>query len=479
MEKSLPSIKQVLAERKKRALARRKVKEQQKEEENRLKVIAYLLNANNITKTGVSYHVSTFAKVWFRDNSNINETLDKYIEVKKIKNPRKDSYLPSIIRWVTSDTVARTKYPTNMFRFSSVRGEIIGKYLLMHPNIKNMEDFNDAMNFQSKNQVKFCHIDMTMKNDLHKDSCEFLQQKLSKCGYEKLPSYCIQAVDSAMQSFYEKNNLIENKQINDLSVDDLEEISNFEHVVKKEMQNFNIDANILEKYYHSCAKKHLKLLQQHPDILVFDNHFRVHPKFNLTTYNITKEQEKIISIDMNKFYGFTNAKDILHTEKRKLSFGVDQNLERQERSLILKRKLFFKYIRKRNKALPPFNHLRWCKNDFVNESLIETTEKLVTLKDYLSTNPNLFARFLEIATILAQEREFMHEVKSILTNKFPNDLNNFWENSARTLLINFIRIMFYDEKNYLISMLDKCSQSSKIEVLHYLTQLSYNDEKCK
>jgi hypothetical protein len=127
-----------------------------------------LCRSNDIFASDNSYEISIMARVWFREHSNIDEVLNDYFIVNKIENPNKNVYLGCIIRGCLN-RVLKTKYPFCTFRFHTMDDEIMGKFLILHPDIKMQPDMEVVETFFKTKQIKLCCIDMSLRNDLHKD----------------------------------------------------------------------------------------------------------------------------------------------------------------------------------------------------------------------------------------------------------------------------------------------------------------------
>ena len=210
------------------------IKAENEQDSNLNKVCPYLLNCNDITQE-TFYTVSDMAKVYFRDHSNINEVLDRYLERENITNVNKEIYLSSMIRHVISYNRVRRDYPFNMFKFESDYHESVGKFLLKHYEIKSNEDLQEANVFLSQYNMEHLQVSMDINNKFLHDERDYMNQKREKFGYKNLKQFLCIGSDHALRQYYLEHNLFEKYHIDDISLEEMCEISTTERMIKRDM----------------------------------------------------------------------------------------------------------------------------------------------------------------------------------------------------------------------------------------------------
>ncbi|XP_070496739.1 uncharacterized protein [Chironomus tepperi] len=324
---------------------------------NSIEITPYLCHSNNLNQE-TNYTVSIMAKIYFRDHSNINEILDRYLEREKITNVNKDNYLASIIRFVISYQRMRRDYPFNMFKFESDYHESVGKYLLRHYEIKSNEDLQKANVFLVQNNIMHCQVSLNINNKFRNDEQEYINRKQKKVGFQNLKPFLRIGTDHALRIYNQEHNLFKKYHIDDISFEEMCEISTIERMTRRNMAKEEID----ESEFDNCVQSVFKAFKVNRGLAITSEGFYIFPQYLLIINNLTPEQELIVTERMDRFYAYTNAKDLLAINKKNIHLSnesADPVINRKER-----RKLFYlKYIRLVDKKQPPFNNLLWIKNE--------------------------------------------------------------------------------------------------------------------
>lgn len=120
------------------------------------------------TKFNVEYDAaSMMAKHYFKTHSNINEVLEKVMEIRKIPPGYKEYLLSDVIYCVVNISRSRYKYPYNLFKFNSLAEEIEGKRLLNHPEIEDSYDIDQIKKFDFQHGLRPCSVAMSTDNPVN------------------------------------------------------------------------------------------------------------------------------------------------------------------------------------------------------------------------------------------------------------------------------------------------------------------------
>lgn len=316
-------------------------------------------------------HVSRFARVWFRENSNVNEVLDKYIIRRKIENPCKNSYLNTVIRSVMKAKHVRF-FPFNTFQFNSIESHLTAKLLLKYPKIATVEDLAEVNNFFTQERIHHCAISMEANNPLYTDIKEIIDKAREDFGAENLRGNQNNALPKALRKHYKRTKTAINVNLQTTTVQELNAISNFEEIVLEEAKKCDIDENL-----DVFADAVLSQFQNNPAFRISKEKFVVLPKYNLLGNYITPEQERIISKDCTKFYYKTNAFDVLRPLKDEFGKDIDLSINPKLRKQKIRKKFFMLYAKQRHRNMPPFENLYWKDNDEEEEEEADEMEPLV------------------------------------------------------------------------------------------------------
>jgi hypothetical protein len=348
----------------KETLQKRKQIQQQKvmevDEDDYLKepIPPYLRITNEINKPCIKYHVTTFAKVYFREHSNINEVFKIYIEKNKIEPNDQIKEFERMIRHIMSNPrLKHFEYPLNMFRFDGVHEETIAKILLNNPMIKDEHDLKDTLQYFKKYDIQPCHVAMYADNEFHQNTNEYLEMKKIQVGHKRLPNFQKTAMEFALRKYFEEHDLIEDYHLNDISVEDMSKVSNFDNFTDKKMAEYGTES---VDDFKSCF---LEACKSRVDLLVNDFEFRVNPKYNLHCNNLSELMEKHVSMNVKRFYTRTNAYLLLKRQRYRIKGFPIKDLEIDQ-----KKKFFLMYLRSKNKKQAPFEMLILVPDEVATEN---------------------------------------------------------------------------------------------------------------
>ncbi|KAL7045537.1 hypothetical protein ACKWTF_002252 [Chironomus riparius] len=487
-------------------LKKRKPDEPSDNDDNTTKICPYLLNSNDLTQE-TNYTVSVMAKVYFRDHSNINEVLDRYLERENITNVNKEIYLSAMIRHVISYSRIRRDYPFNMFKFASDCHETIGKFLLKYFEIKSNEDLGEANLYLSRTNLMHCQVSMDLNNKFRHDEEEYINQMREKVGYKNLKQFLCIASNHALRQYYLEHNLFVKYYIDDISLKEMCEISTIKRMTKRDMNQKGIP----ESAFDECLDSVFQALKCNRGLVISLEGFYIFPKYLLIINNLTSEQEHIVTERMDRFYSYTNAKDLLAIYKKNITLSNESDdpvTNRKER-----RKLFYlKYIRLVDKKQYPFNNLLWIKKGDIirqiqcsNDAHLDceagpgssnvwkkktVTEKNDTAQDdrhreqenvviehRLARNPRDYlsaqisgSKYADIISILMNESEIIEEIKKdVIQNPLCAKM---WNRNFKLILWNCIHINLEERNEHFMNLLMKCSFGNRDKLNEMLRQAS-------
>jgi hypothetical protein len=485
------------------------------EDYDRINVTAYLMKHNNITQT-TTYDVSTMAKVYFRDHSNIDEVLDRYMEQKEFVNANKEHYLPGLIQLAISDYRSRRNYPLNMFKFESDYHESIAKFLLMHPGIATHEDLQETNFFLVQNGITHCQVSMDLNNKFRDDEQEYINRKKERVGYQNLKQFLRMGSDHALRQYNQKHNLLKRFHIDEITLEEMCEISTIERLVRLDMKRKKTSESLFE----GCINAVFKALKDERDLVLTLDGFYVHPQYLLITNNLTLEQEQAVTERKDLFYAYTNAKDLLALNRRHFPVSnenADAITKRTER----RRNFWFHFIRLIDKKQHPFNNLLWTKEDSDDEyssddsqaecaagpsninnnvwkkkpvaeksnttqqpllnnneaTIAETRNENLSL-DRFSRSPKEYLaaakfepKYTGIIKFLLKENEVIEEItKCIAENP---DIATAWRKNSQLILWNFIHFNLEDKNENFLNLLIKCcSNTNRVKLDTMLKEIN-------
>lgn len=316
-------------------------KQQEKEElQKDNNVTFYMLKKNDITDEKVKYEVSTMAKCYFREHSNFEEIMNLYIQKEKKSPDSKEKYVNSLIRNLISAKRFVQYYPFNMFKFESVHHETIAKLLVTYPRITNEEHLKDVHAYFARESVQYCQVSLTLDNRLWPIEKKYLDEKQKKHGYENLPDYLSKATHEALRNYYEEKGITEDVDFEDITVEEMCEISNFSDAVRHYMKENDIPMT----EFDATSEQVLQAMKDNRELVVIGiTGFRVKPRYNLISNNITPEQAKIIARKKQYFYEYTNAKILVTLNKHKTPLNEELGFVEMRR--IRRDNFFLKYVR--------------------------------------------------------------------------------------------------------------------------------------
>jgi len=459
------------------------------EDINRINVIPYLMASNDITKE-TKFQVSTMAKVYFRDHSNINEILDRYLEREKIVNANKDDYLHAIIRHVIYYR-RRRDYPFNMFKFESDYHECIGKFLLRNYNIYSYEDLRETNLFLHHNNIRHCQVSMSINNKFRVDEQEYIHRRIERVGYQNLKQFLVMGTDHAMRQYNQEHKLFQKYYIDEISLEEMCKISTLERLTRIIMEQKNMQ----ESAFEVCLESMFTALKINKGLALTLDGFYIFPQYLLITNNLTPEQERTVTERKHRFYAYTNAKELLAINKRYFPVS-DENADPVTKRKERRKHFYLKYVRLIDKKEPPFNNLLWIKKETPNTqnnadgdhsecvagpSNSVWKKRTVTEKGALSSQnneteniiANRFARNLEdylaapkvehdltdIIKFLMRQNEIVEEIKNYIVHDL--DMAPAWEKNYQVILWNFIHFNLQDRNKNFLNLLTKCASKDR------------------
>lgn len=150
----------------KESLAKGRKKPQNERDEDEAIVVDPFINRHIDILGNDDYEVSMMARVYFRQHSNINEVLDKFVELHKLQDRNKSLVFSQVVKSVLNIR-SRVAYPFNTFKFNSAREEIECKEILMHPDIEDTADLHQVKEFNYQHRLRLCSIAMNINNQVN------------------------------------------------------------------------------------------------------------------------------------------------------------------------------------------------------------------------------------------------------------------------------------------------------------------------
>ena len=483
------------------------------EDYKRIKISPYLLNSNDITQE-TDYPVSIMAKVYFREHSNINEVLDRYLEREKRTNVDKDTFLSTIIRHAISYKRFKRDYPFNLFAFESDYHECIGKFLLKHYEIKTNENLRDANIFLSQENLMHCQISMDFNNKFRSDEQEYINRKREKVGYQHVKPFLRIGTDHALRKYKEEHNLLEKYHIKDMSLEDMCRVTNIEYLTKIEMDKKKVP----KSSYNECLEGVFEAFKKNPSIAITNEKFYVFPHYLFIINDLTPKQEFLVTERKDRFYAYTNAKDLLAIYKKYIHLpneSTDPVVNTEERQ----RLFYLKYIRMIDKKQAPFNYLLWTKddnsdpesnpnenrvecenqpgpssvtsnfwkkkqvaekNDFVLPSQVnppnnndQFNKENTLIGHRLARNPMDYIKFqqynskyAELIKFLLKEKEFIDELKKEIIK--DSLCAKMWDKNNHLILWNCLNFNFEDRNEFFLNLLMNCQIGDRTRLIEML-----------
>lgn len=282
------------------------------------------------------------ARVYFRENSNLNDVLREYMKTITVQNKPLSAYTSAMIRAVLTP-LRQCEHPFEHFRFNSPAHEALGKTLLIFPNICSQEHLDEFFGFQERLGLKLCSVAMYKDNKTREDGIGFVrdtQRRLKKNGLVPFYKRCFKF--HVERLYYERVGAVTNCYLQDLTVSDLERISNFQKVVQKMM----LEDDKPEHLYKLYAKTTLKGFKKNPVLIeVLSYSLVVNANYNLITNVMTNEQQEEVANDIVKFHTKTTAGQIFKRFRRTVKWP-DFHAQYKDRNNF-------------DRKLPPFHNLRY------------------------------------------------------------------------------------------------------------------------
>lgn len=341
-------------------LRKRKTTEQESPEDQqcRYPVIAYLQKYNDFTQNG--YFVSSMARDYFREHSNIKYVFNLLMEKNGRQNVENQALLDYTIRSCMR-TGKRNFHPYCFFQFASVLHESRGKLLLTYYTIETMEDLIDTEKYLEMFRIPVCTVNMTMNNLVTDGERKFNEAYATQTDFYENPRNRMNSTRYALKQYYEEKNLVEYFHIDEIDLEKLFEISTLDEVVNKIMKRQP------ENNYDQIAQEIFNALKENHSLAMTLANFDILPKFCLVINNLTPEQEKAASKNFLVLVSCTNFKTLVTMNRRLMPMPPEMTYhqKREER----RKQLFIKYIRSKNKKRSPFNYLLWTADKEITEKV--------------------------------------------------------------------------------------------------------------
>lgn len=444
------------------------------------------------------YSCSPFAREWFSANSNLDEIIDEYLKTISGRQYERSSYVSTVIRAVTSSPLRRLQFPFTRFKFNSLSDEAVGRCLLTNPGISSYEDLCALQKFENRHHIKLCTVSVCMDHMVHDNAIEYLeaQRKKAKLDATKLPVLRKRILFwTVRRKYFEEKKLVENIYLQGVTLQQLEEISNFRKIATKLMIEDGYDV----QHYDTFAELTLKMFKEVPEFRETLKYFLVDPMFNLICNSMTLEQQHDVAEDVEKFYTLTNAGRI----NRKLNDGTSK-LQFHE---------LYRSSDDETRKLPPFHNLYYkhqgepaATSQFqpgtsqalntsrltglqfatrrlheVDDDTRSSTSKMsestvihrpsnsvdsnsndmpvvmAPLPDsYLVPCVNASQEAMRLIHLVITEKRFVFSVKSQLSFTFQLNFASLWAEHKRSILMNFVNQRWEDDKESLLPLIERC-----------------------
>lgn len=426
-----------------------------------------------------SYHCSTMARVWFRQHSNLDEILQAHMKKVVVMDHPIESYTSAIIRAVTSAPLRKYDGPYCRFRFDSPANEIIGRTLLTNPRIRTEPDLEEFIKFQNKHQLKLLEIPLYVNNTAHEDAIKYIEDKKKLAKTDVCPNFTNSSLfNSILRKYYEREDLMQDIFIQNITVEQLESISNFRKVCLKLMEKEPENVS-----YEMFALLLLESFQTVPGASHIHPQFAAHPQYNLICNIMTVEQQHAVADSYRWFYDRTNAGKI---HKRLQDGSTREEFHRRYR-------VRDDYERK----MPPFHNMyyvgsddeegdaedpepqvtyantreRFVRNDELPAAIVEVDEEInsetsrdtvvpqpeLTLPENFIRDPKPAPEEYVFMKLLMQEKRFIFQVKQELSKAYKNDFNALWLKHKAFILMNFIHRHWENDLEQMMPFIEKCS----------------------
>ena len=295
------------------------------------------------------YAVSPIALQYFRKHSNINDLQADYM-VGRSSMPD-EMIFSQMVRCAVSTPVKGTYKPFNRFQYESSYHESIARTLLINPGIKDEETLELFLKFQNKYCLKLPLVNMLQNNEAHSDALTYYARKAALQKTEGKISASRNAIGRYVVTKYlERNGLQEIVYLTDITVQTLENISNFKRVIEKQM----IKRGTKPDLYEGIATRMLQDSKKDPSMLIGLEFLIFYPKYIFIANILTLEQELKIASSCKNFYKYTTA-----------------NYWRESQYPEPTKEDFYETYRNRDdveRKMPPFNKLLFCEDSESDES---------------------------------------------------------------------------------------------------------------
>lgn len=348
------NIKEMLLESKR--LRRRNLVEAISDDED-IRLPDFLLEYTNIravTNNNLpTYEPSELAEQYAKCHSNIEEVVKLYLERKNQSLSLLPRKLGSALAVCISYPLKRLLPPFNMFLFDSPYHEEVCRTLLRNPGIETQQQLDEFLQFSNKHHLSFASVSMMKDNDVYSDSQYYFRRLQALEKTDKIPTYTRLSSERHIQhKYYERQNVVQYMVLSHMSLEDMERITNFEKIVRKEM----IAQKQPEVHYKSVAQFMLQAFKDNPSIFLESKHLVIYPLYEIIANNLTDEQQELIASDFDKFCKCINISKVCKSQSPRLT----------------KEDAYRMYVERTQtgRKLPPFHRMLWigCEDSDIDAS---------------------------------------------------------------------------------------------------------------
>lgn len=262
-----------------------------------------------------TYEVSKLAVQYAKCHSNIEDVVAMYVALKK-KNEPTFLYISSALSTCVSFPLMRLCAPFDKFYFTSPYNEEVCRTLLRHPAIETQQQLDEFMQFSNKHKLKFASVSMLTNNEVNLDSCYWLKRLKEIQKTDKIPKYTRQAFERHIQhKYYLRENVVQHLALANLSVEDIEKVSNFKRTVLNEMEAQKKP----EVFYASIAKFMLQSYKNDPSVFLANKNIVISPLYEITVNNLTDDQQDLIASDFDKFCAYINIGQVCRSASPRMT----------------------------------------------------------------------------------------------------------------------------------------------------------------
>lgn len=288
------------------------------------------------------YEVSKLATQYAKCHSNLEDITAAYCKMKKKSSEDIPVYLSAALAVCVSYPLKRLCKPFEKFVFNSSYHEEVCRTMLRNPGIETQQQLDDFMQFSNKHQLKFMSISMMQDNDVYADSCQFVKRHQLSQKTDKIPVYTRQGFERHIQHlYYMRQNVIQHMALANMSLEDMERITNFKKLVLAEMKCQKTS----EVHYKTVARYMLQGYKDDPSLFLANQKLVIYPLYEIIVNNLTDEQQDLIASDFGKFCECVNIKQVCKSKSPRLTS------EEAYRMYVGRTQI--------GRKLPPFHRMYW------------------------------------------------------------------------------------------------------------------------